>query len=489
MINEMPKVSIIIPFNNVESYIEECLKSVLYQTLEDIEVICINDASTDGTREIVNLYAENDKRIKLIDLNSRQGQGYARNRGIEAAKGEYIGFVDSDDFVEENMFELLYNAAKKDDTDITMCQVQEFDDINENYITSDYYSLADLSCFGDKVFNSADTKQFLLDINVALWNKIYKREYLINTGEKFPEGFIYEDLPFFFGTYLPAKKINIVWKILYNYRVNRRNSTMQQFNNKILDRLPMVSLTYEKLKSTPYFEEMKQKIQGWIINDLFHRYTLLKENYHKEFFFLMKRIFINLEIEDIKDPYWSKVYHFQGYLLVMNNTFENFNQKVFNEYLDIHKAEFRIRSEISVSSDLDRRFNLIYEDFDKNYKYTEKLVNDSNENNKHLLEVLSKNVNSQMLELKNDIETKHNNSQINLTELKSELESENKNTQTSIEELKSEFTAMLKLQQEQHEEELVNLQNQITKLEFDLREQMIPPLKKLMKKYLKKPEK
>ena len=154
----MPKVSVIIPFNNVENYIEECLNSVLSQTLDDIEVILINDASTDRTLEIVEWYLQKDSRIKLININERKGQGFARNRGIEIATGEYIGFVDSDDFIESDMFECLYNSAKTNNTDISMCQVREYDDINENYITSDYYSLACLSSFQNDIFSAEDTK-------------------------------------------------------------------------------------------------------------------------------------------------------------------------------------------------------------------------------------------------------------------------------------------------------------------------------------------
>ena len=369
----MPEVSIIIPFNNVENYIEQCLNTVISQTLKDIEIILINDASTDKSRSIVQDFMQKDKRIKLIELKERKGQGFARNRGIELAKGEYIGFVDSDDFIEPDMFEKMYNTAKNSGCDIIMCLVKEYDDLNDKYITSDYYSLAPLCGLKNNIFSAKDTKDNILDINVALWNKIYKRSYLKKTGEKFPEGFIYEDLPFFFGTYLPAEKIQIIWEFFYNYRINRKNSTMQQFNNKILDRLPMVSLTYEKLKNTPYLKDLQYKIKGWIINDLFHRYTLLKENYHKEFFFQMKKIFESLEIKDIDNPYWKRVYHFQGYLMVMNNTFENFNQKVFTEYLDIHKVEDRLRSEMSNTEEIDRRFNLLYSDLDKNYGYTKQL--------------------------------------------------------------------------------------------------------------------
>ena len=433
----MPKVSVIIPFNNVENYIEECLNSVLSQTLDDIEVILINDASTDRTLEIVERYLQKDSRIKLININERKGQGFARNRGIEIATGEYIGFVDSDDFIESDMFECLYNSAKTNNTDISMCQVREYDDINENYITSDYYSLACLSSFQNDIFSAEDTKNNILDINVALWNKIYKREYLNNIGEKFPEGFIYEDLPFFFGTYLPAKRIQIVWKNLYSYRINRKNSTMQQFNNKILDRLPMVSLTYEKLKKVPYLSDLKQKIQAWIINDLFHRYSLLKENYHKEFFFQMKKIFQSLEIENIKDDYWKKVYHFQGYLLVMNNTFEDFNNKVFTEYLDIHKVEDRLRSEMIGIEEIDTRFNSVYQEITKNYKYTEDLFSEIKDKNS---------------EFSNEIKKVSEDLELNKKELYSNIEKNNINieqkTDSRISQVYEEITKNYKYTEE-----------------------------------------
>lgn len=355
----MPKVSVIIPFYNVEGYIEQCLNSVVNQTLKDIEILLVNDASDDKSVSIVNKFAQEDSRIRIINLPERKGQGYARNRAMEVALGEYIGFVDSDDFVKPEMFEKLYNTAKLSNLDIAMCQAVEYDDVTGRYINSDYYSLEPLSIFEDKIFEPKDTKEYVLDINVALWNKIYRNEYLKKTGEKFQEGYIYEDLPFFFGTYLPAKKIQIVWEKLYVYRVRAKNSTMQQVNKKVLDRLPMVSLTYEKMKKTSYLSGMKQRFQAWVIDDLFHRYTVLKDYCQKEYFFMMKKIFQGLEIEDIQDDYWKKVYHFEGYLLVVNNTFEEFNQQVFNKYLDIHKMEIRLRSQI-----MDR------DELQKNYAYT-----------------------------------------------------------------------------------------------------------------------
>ena len=373
----MPKVSIIIPFNNVENYIDECLRSVIAQTLEDIEIIMVNDASEDKSAQIVKNYMAKDNRIKLIEIPTRQGQGYARNRAIEIAKGEYIGFVDSDDIIAPDMFEQLYNTAVEYCTEITMCMAHEFDDVTKERIESDYYSLTPLKGFADSIFSAEDTKEQILDINVALWNKLSNALYLKSTRAKFPEGYIYEDLPFFYFSYLPASRIKIIWKDFYAYRVNRRTSTMRQMNNRVLDRIPMVSLTYDKVKNTPYLDSEKKKIQGWIINDLFHRYTLLKENCHREFFFGMKKVFESLEIENLEDEYWKSVYHFKGYKLVMNSTFEEFNQKVFNEYLDIHEVEDRLLSQITPKDELDNRFSNIYTDINKNYKYTEKIVNEA----------------------------------------------------------------------------------------------------------------
>ena len=249
----MTKVSVIVPFNNVENYISKCLTSLIYQSLEDIEIICINDASTDNSKNIVAEYAKNDKRIKVLNIEKMSGQYYARNLGLEIASGEYIGFVDSDDWVALDMFEKMYNLAKLGNTDITMCQAQLYDDKEQRIYCDDYYSLKNLEKMGNNVFSIEETKEEILNINVVLWNKIYKREFLNNIEAKFPEGFIYEDMLFFFETYLKAKRVNILWEAPYYYRQNRRFSTMQNSDKKVYDRIPMVEKTYRVLEQAPFF--------------------------------------------------------------------------------------------------------------------------------------------------------------------------------------------------------------------------------------------
>ena len=134
----MPKVSIIIPVFNAEKYLEKCLDSLVNQTLEDIEIICIDDGSTDNSLEILKTYEQKDKRIKVLQQTNKK-QGAARNYGIREAIGEYIGFVDSDDWAELDMFEKLYNKAISTDSDITMCKVIDYNENTKTYSKSNWY--------------------------------------------------------------------------------------------------------------------------------------------------------------------------------------------------------------------------------------------------------------------------------------------------------------------------------------------------------------
>ena len=333
----MTKVSIIVPFHNVEKYISKCLTSLIYQSLYDIEIICINDASTDDSKNIVQHYIENDKRIILLNVNNMSGQSYARNLGLEVASGEYIGFVDSDDWVELDMFEKMYNKAKSADSDITMCQAQLYDDKEQTFYTNDYYSLKSLEKYGDKVFTPDETKDEILNINVVLWNKIYKREFLQNISVKFQNGYIYEDLPFFFETYLKAQRINILWEAPYYYRQNRQFSTMQNSDKKVYDRIPMVERTYNVLKQASFFEEKKAEIISWIIDDIFHRYTLLEDRYYEDYFAKMKEFFQKIELTAEDEQELAKSYCYDEFKNVLERSYYGFWNFLVEKYKTSNK--------------------------------------------------------------------------------------------------------------------------------------------------------
>lgn len=333
----MTKVSVIVPFNNVENYISKCLTSLIYQSLEDIEIICINDASTDNSKNIVLEYAKYDKRIKILNINTMSGQSYARNLGFEIASGEYIGFVDSDDWVELDMFEKMYNKAKLGNTDITMCQAQLYDDKEQRFYTDDYYSLKNLEKMGDNVFSFEETKDEILNINVVLWNKIYKRDFLNNIEAKFQEGFIYEDMLFFFETYLKANRINILWEAPYYYRQNRSFSTMQNSDKKVYDRIPMVEKTYRVLEKAPFFAEKKAEIVSWLIDDIFHRYTLLEDKYYKDYYANMQALFRSIELTKEDKEILAKSYCYDEFNNIIERDYLGFWNFLIEKYRTSNK--------------------------------------------------------------------------------------------------------------------------------------------------------
>ena len=167
----MPKISIIIPVYNTEKYLVKCIDSLLYQSLEDIEIICVNDGSTDNSQKILDNYAKKDKRIKVIHQENKK-QGAARNKGMGIATGEFIGYVDSDDWVDFDYFEELYIAAKKHNLDIALAT---------NVRIGNGKTKKRLKIEKEQVAHSLQEKLDLCNQfkNECPTNKIYRRNFLI----------------------------------------------------------------------------------------------------------------------------------------------------------------------------------------------------------------------------------------------------------------------------------------------------------------------
>ncbi len=224
----MKKVSIIMPIYNVEDYLERSIDSLVNQTLKDIEIILVNDGSTDRSNQIIEYYIERYRdRIKYIAIENG-GAAHARNIGMKMAEGEYIGFVDSDDYVDRTMFEKLYNLAKKEQSDIATCGYYRID-----YKDVQKRDIALKNCFGKNIFQAPD----LLTNNVPyIWNKLYKHSLIEEYNIKFEENLrIYEDLVFTFKLFLHANRISRVNEPLYNYIFSRDNSLTFSFSEKRFD--------------------------------------------------------------------------------------------------------------------------------------------------------------------------------------------------------------------------------------------------------------
>ena len=282
-------LSVIIPVYNVENYLNECLDSVTSQTLDDMEIICIDDGSTDNSPDILKEYSKKDKRIKII-TKENGGQATARNLGIKEAQGEYIAFVDSDDFIEPTMFEKLYTKAKDNNLDIAMCKIATYDnqtkEIKDNVW---YYMLGVFRDFEKDIFNHKDTKEFTCHIAVTPYNKIYKTTLLKENNILFPEGLIFEDEKFFYDTYLRAKRVSIVDEFLYYYRINRKGSTVDTIkDNDFSDIVPISKLIRETFKETDNYEDYKILLSNRFIHLQLARFTQTSQKYKENFFNLLK---------------------------------------------------------------------------------------------------------------------------------------------------------------------------------------------------------
>ena len=213
----MTKLSIIVPVYNVEKYLPKCLESLIKQTLKDIEIICVNDGSMDNSLTILKEFASKDSRIRIIN-NQHQGVAKTRNTGIEQSTGEYIGFVDSDDYIDIDFFEKLYNSATKSNSDIAIASILKHKNFFNIY-NAKYTKEETAITIQDKIKLCEDKKHFFF----YAWNKIYHSGFIKENNIKFSEGQIYEDVMFAIKALYYSNKIISVYGTKYHY-IEHENS-------------------------------------------------------------------------------------------------------------------------------------------------------------------------------------------------------------------------------------------------------------------------
>lgn len=294
----MKKVSVIVPVYNTEKYLRRCLDSLVNQTIEDIEIIVINDCSPDNSKEILKEYGKKYKdKIKVFHNKTNKGIGYNRNYGIKKATGEYIGFVDSDDWVDETMYDKLYKKVKKDNLDLVLCNfhkmLEKENDLEE--IEPDFK----IPYF--KNTNLKNNPNLLLDVNLAPWNKLYKKELLKDIT--FAEDLKYEDAIFVVKTLARSKKIGMADERL-NYYLVRSKSETTVMNKKVFDILIITKQIIDELKNHDYYNNIKDYVEAMTIRNLF-RYTL-QQKYQKDKKLANKFIDDTFNFLNKEFPNWNK---------------------------------------------------------------------------------------------------------------------------------------------------------------------------------------
>lgn len=260
----MLKVSIIVPAYNVESYISRCLDSLIKQTLKELEIIVIDDGSTDRTLEIIKAYNKLDSRIKVIE-QTNQKQGAARNRGLEIAKGEFIGFVDSDDWVDFDYFEKMYNAAVKHNVNIAAANA-----------TRDYKRRIKnhLKLLQEQTFYGVNNIVKAIKNNFVVHSKIFRFDLIKEL--RFLEGVFYEDAPYAIRAIHMSNSLVTVPDTTYHYFSNPKSTIKQALNDKNKqDKIEM------NLNLINYCEENNIDIGNWEI--LKERHFLWSIKHYKYF--------------------------------------------------------------------------------------------------------------------------------------------------------------------------------------------------------------
>lgn len=229
------KVSVVIPIYNVEQYLPKCLASIVHQTLQEIEIICVNDGSTDNCLKILKEFKSKDKRIKIINKENG-GLGNARNAGLESAKGEYISFIDSDDYIDKNFLELLYNEAKEDDADVACGGIKRENDGETHFLIN--YSQTVITDDIYQKINISKAAQFSF-----VWNKIYKHTFLKENELKFMQDIVFEDLVYTPQIMIKSNTLATVPDTFYHY-VKREKSIFQDKGNVDLEKDKIFALKY-----------------------------------------------------------------------------------------------------------------------------------------------------------------------------------------------------------------------------------------------------
>lgn len=281
-------ISVIIPIFNAEKYISKCLESVVNQNFKHLEIICINDGSTDNSLKIIKNFAKKDKRIKIFNTENN-GQGSARNLGLKKAKGKYISFIDADDWISKDAYKILYNKSEKFDLDILFFQMINYIDSTKKLVETDIYNYKVLleNFEEDKPFSSYDIEDFLFDISVCPVSKLYKKDFLIQNDISFPENMIFEDNVFFYNSILKANKMSFMEKQYY-YRRRHSESITQNISKKSLD----IILATNAMLCLFFEEGWYDKFKIPLIN---HTFSMILEWFFKANLELCDDFFISIK--------------------------------------------------------------------------------------------------------------------------------------------------------------------------------------------------
>ena len=327
--NIMVRVSVIVPVYKVERYLDICLDSIINQTFEDFEIICVNDGSPDNCLNILRQYSKFDSRIKVFSQKNK-GLSAARNTGMKYAKGEYITFVDSDDFLSPVALERMYNNICENHSDYMFSYAYQFWE-DKGY----YWELSNIKEFKkyitEPVFNETELgAEFYLKLMYSAWAKLYRKDFIQKFS--FPEGLIFEDMPFFAQCYLNAKRISYDFEPLYFYR-KTQNSIISNAGENFLDIFKINNITKKVFEESGKLEKYKTILLVSQMESVLVRTLETKGAIKRKMFDKIQETYGNIDFTQYDMEILKKKNVFYAYQEILNkdyNTFKRFESRVKN---------------------------------------------------------------------------------------------------------------------------------------------------------------
>jgi len=307
------KVSVVLPVYNVGNYLEQCLRSLLDQTLQEIEIICVDDGSTDNSLEILMEYQKKDRRIQIIQQENH-GAGAARNAGMAIAQGQFLSFVDSDDYFDKDMLKLAYDKAVATNADVCIYKAFFYDN-ETGKISECSYSVKEKNLPQYNVFSRMQISANLFESIMGwAWDKLYRRSFILNQGLQFQEQRTTNDMYFVYISLFKAGHITLLNKRLY---YQRRNVKTSLSNTRELSwqcfYFALMKIKNE-LKKMDIYEEYKQDFINYALHSCLWNFNSLREPYAEQLFHkLREEWFRELEISSYDETYYTNKEEYDEY--------------------------------------------------------------------------------------------------------------------------------------------------------------------------------
>lgn len=293
----MVEISVIIPVYNCEEYLDESVGGILNQTFQDIEVICVDDGSTDNSLKKLQEFAKEDSRMQVFHQEN-QGGGAARNFALTKATGKYLYFMDADDIICPDALKKSYEVCERTDVDFLVFKAKMYIEEEDRYSENEYFMMNKLYEYvGDEVFSIEDIGDMIFKFSVTPWGKLYKRDFVMDSGAQFAVGISFHDNKFFWEMLFNSKSIIFLNEILYVRRLHSK-SLIGSKNKGYFNSFIAFNIVFDIFKKYDQFDKFKTQLFNWKVRILYFRFTMIHDEFKQEFLERLQKEFQSIENED-----------------------------------------------------------------------------------------------------------------------------------------------------------------------------------------------